>query len=59
MGPSTILIKDEEDLMVRWLLANAKKVFPMNKMTVCEAVGNIIKNDDDVHKFRNGMPAKK
>ncbi|XP_031358776.1 uncharacterized protein LOC116182378 [Photinus pyralis] len=59
MGPPTILSKEEEDLLVRWLLANAKKGFPINKTSLCETVCEIIKNDDRVHKFRDGVPGKK
>lgn len=51
MDTPTILTKDEEDLLVRWLIANAKKGFPMNKMTLCETLRDIIKNDDRVHKL--------
>ncbi|XP_074038692.1 uncharacterized protein [Leptinotarsa decemlineata] len=59
MGPSTILTEDEEELLVRWLLASAKKGFPINKTALCETVKDIMKDDERIHKFRDGMPGKK
>lgn len=59
MGPSTILTKDEEELICKWIFANAKKGIPINKKTLMLTVGEIINNDKRKNPFKNGVPGEK
>lgn len=59
MGPSTMLTPEEEDLIVRWIVANAKKGFPVKRRTLIETVQNIVTDDDRETKFHNNKPGQK
>lgn len=59
MGPSTVLTDDEENILVRWILACAKKGFPLNKKLLCETVHDIIKSDGRPNPFKDGLPGIK
>lgn len=54
MGPSTVLSTEEEDMLSRYIVANAKKRFPINKQTLIETVQNIV--SEDQRPFTNNKP---
>lgn len=41
MGPSTILSKTEEDILVKWLLSMAERYFPVSKGSLKDSVQKI------------------
>lgn len=45
MGPATVLSHQDETLLERYIVANAKIGFPLNKRTLVETVQNIVTED--------------
>lgn len=58
MGPSSILTEEEEQLLIRWITACAKKGFPLSKRLLCETVQDIVKTDNRSTPFNDGLPGK-
>lgn len=56
MGPKTILTSEEEDLLVYFIVAKTKKVFPLQKRKLLETVQNIITEDGRETPFKNNKP---
>ena len=59
MGPKTYLSEAEEQLLITWIHANAKKGFPMKRRTLMDTVSDIILEDQRPTPFKNGIPGKK
>ncbi|KAF9411724.1 hypothetical protein HW555_009553 [Spodoptera exigua] len=59
MGPITVLSKDQEDILVRWLLALAEKHFPIPKDCLQDSVQKIISDQKISNPFANNRPGKK
>ncbi|KAF2883014.1 hypothetical protein ILUMI_23152 [Ignelater luminosus] len=58
-GPSTILTNAEEELLVLWLKAMAKKGIPVSVRQVQDAVQQIIQEDNRKTSFTNDRPGRK
>lgn len=58
MGPP-ILTPQEEMLLTRWIIANAKKGIPLTKERLLETVSQIIQVDGRKNPFNNGKPGRK
>ncbi|XP_049786324.1 uncharacterized protein LOC126188757 [Schistocerca cancellata] len=54
MGPSSVLTEAEENLLVSWIHANAKKGFPIKQRTLYETVA-----DGRPTPFKDGRPGEK
>ena len=59
MGPATILTTAEESLLCKWIIANAKKGFPVNRRILKETVAKIIADDKRKTPFTDGVPGDK
>ncbi|XP_049886788.1 uncharacterized protein LOC126381335 [Pectinophora gossypiella] len=59
MGPSTILSRDEESLLVQWLLAMADRHCPVGKEQLIDSVQHILKTDKRENPFTNDRPGRK
>ncbi|KAF9405327.1 hypothetical protein HW555_013897 [Spodoptera exigua] len=59
MGPITVLSKDQEDILVRWLLALAEKHFPISKDYLQDSVQKIIADQKISNPLTNNRPGKK
>lgn len=59
MGPPTILTPNEETLLKTWILAMAKKGFPVNKEMVIDTVKHIMESDARPNPFKDNKPGKK
>ncbi|XP_063217115.1 uncharacterized protein LOC134527954 [Bacillus rossius redtenbacheri] len=59
MGPSSILSEAEENLLVCWIHAYAKKGFPIKRITLFETVRDIVLSDQRPTPFKDGQPGIK
>lgn len=61
MGPSTYLTEGEENLLVSWIFACAKKGFPIKRSTLCDTVKDILSDDTTGRKtpFVDNRPGRK
>lgn len=59
MGRDTYLTERKENLLVQYLIANAKKGIPLKKLTLMETVKNIIDEDGRKTPFKNNRPGRK
>ncbi|XP_030020789.2 uncharacterized protein LOC115440557 isoform X1 [Manduca sexta] len=57
MGPSTVLTKDEEDLLEKWLIAD--QPFPLTKDNILDSVQKIIIDQKRKNPFTNNRPSRK
>lgn len=55
-GKTTVLSHQEETLLERYIVANAKIGFPLNKRTLVETVQNIVTEDKKPNPFTNNRP---
>lgn len=56
MGLATVLSTAEEDILQRFVVANAKKGFPINERALTETVQNIVTEDQRPNPFTNNRP---
>lgn len=59
MGRSTYFSTNEENLLVKYIIANAKKGIPINRQTLVATAKKILDDDKRVTPFKNNMPGKK
>lgn len=59
MGPSPTLNIQYEELLVNWIIAIAKKGFPIIKYDLLTSVSKLVKDLNIPNKFVNGRPGKK
>ncbi|XP_063625003.1 uncharacterized protein LOC134796734 [Cydia splendana] len=59
MGPQTIFTPEEEDILVKWLVAMSEKHFPINRQLLTESVQKIILDQGKANPFTNNKPGKK
>lgn len=59
MGPQTILTAEEEDILVKWLVAMSEKHFPINRQLLTESVQKITLDQGKANPFTNNKPGKK
>lgn len=59
MGPSTILKEEEEDLLVKWILAAAERRFPVSKEQLLDSVQRIVSEKNISTPFTDNRPGKK
>ncbi|XP_072375131.1 uncharacterized protein [Diabrotica undecimpunctata] len=57
-GPASYLTKEEESILVKWIVTCKKKGFPRRIEDVQHSVQNIIKNANRVTPFPDGLPGK-
>lgn len=57
MGPQTSLTK-EEDVLENYILAMAKKGFPLHRDNLMNSLGKIMKETKREHLFPNGRPGE-
>lgn len=58
MGPPTVLTPHEEELLCRWIIAMAKKGFPINKENLLHTVYDIISKDNRPIVFKDNLPGR-
>lgn len=56
MGPKTVLTDEEEDILVRYIVAKAKKGFPLHKRNLVDTVQKIVTEDQRQTPFTNNKP---
>ena len=59
MGPNTVLTKEEEDVLVKWLMDLTKCGFPQRKQDLLNAVEKIVTAEGRKTPFRNNKPGEK
>lgn len=59
MGPPSILTTQEESLLKTWIIAMAKKGFPVNKEMVVDTVKKIITEENRPNPFKDNTPGRK
>lgn len=59
MGPATFLTPQEEHLICKWIMAMAKKGFPVNKENLVQTVQDIITKDNRRTVFKDNAPGRK
>lgn len=59
MGRSTYFTTNEDDLLVKYIIANAKKGIPINRRALLETVKKKLDDDKRVTPFKNNTPGKK
>lgn len=55
-GPSSVLTKEEEGMLVKWILECSKKGFPRRKEDVQLSVKNFLEVDGRPNPFKNNFP---
>lgn len=60
MGPSTELSKMEEEVLVKWILAMARKGFPVHKRNLLITVQKLVRDSEKPKRFfsDNGLPGR-
>lgn len=58
MGPSTILTLEEEQVLEDWLIAMARRGFPVHRSNLLQTVQKIVKENNRDNCFRDGMPGR-
>jgi len=59
MGPNTILSFNEEDKIVKWILAKAKVGFPVHPENIKDSIQKILKSFPRKNPFNDDRPGKK
>ncbi|XP_073957399.1 uncharacterized protein [Choristoneura fumiferana] len=59
MGPSTVLTKEEEDILEKWILALSERHIPLTKDSLLDSVQKIINDQNRPNPFTNNRPSKK
>lgn len=57
MGPATIFLPEEEDLLVKWVLQMAKSGFPISKENFLSSVSKL--SQELKKPFKNNIPGRK
>jgi hypothetical protein len=58
-GPSTVLTKNEEETLVKWIKDCCRKGFPRRKLDVQLSVAHFIKKANRKNPFKDGIPGNK
>lgn len=58
IGPDTILTKEEENLLVKWIFHIANCGFPTTRLQLIDSVQLLIKNLKRPNTFTNGRPGR-
>lgn len=58
MGPATILTKQEEDLLEKWLLGLCRKGFPVVKRMLLDSVKKTLDLAQRPSPFNNNLPRR-
>lgn len=58
IGPETVLKKEEESLLVKWMFHVVKCGFPITKEALLESVQMLLRQMDHVTPFTNGKPGR-
>lgn len=58
IGPDTVLSKEEENLLVKWMLHVASLGFPVTKIQLLDSVEILIKKLHRPNAFTNGRPGR-
>lgn len=58
MGPDTVLKKEEENLLVQWILTMAKAGFPLTKTELLDSVQHLIQELKRKNPFVHNRPGK-
>ncbi|KAG5890348.1 hypothetical protein JTB14_032878 [Gonioctena quinquepunctata] len=59
MGPPTMLTKQEEDRLEKWIIDKAKLGFPMHQDDVKDAVQRVLKDMKRPNPFKHDRPGNK
>lgn len=59
MGPNTILSLNEEDKIVKWILAKAKVGFPVHPENIKDSIQKVLKSFPRKNPFNDDRPGKK
>lgn len=59
MGPSSILMKEEENILVKWLFAMSERHCPVAKEQLLDSVQAIVKLNNKQTPFTDGRPGRK
>ena len=59
MGPPTILIEEEESMIVTWIIEKARIGYPMHPKLVKSAIQNVLKKAPRPNPFTNNLPGEK
>lgn len=59
IGADTVLTKEEENLLVKWIFHVSQCGFPITKQQLIDSVQILVKNLDRENNFNNGRPGRK
>lgn len=57
-GPSAVLTKGEEDMLVKWIIDSSRKGFPRRKEDVQQSVKKFLDDEKRPNPFKNNLPGK-
>ncbi|CAG4974201.1 unnamed protein product [Colias eurytheme] len=57
-GHATVLTKDEEELIVKWVLHMADIGFPVSKEELLLSVGKLVRELNRANPFKDGIPGR-
>ena len=59
MGPETVLTKEEELNLVKWILELSKRGYPVSRDQLLDSVAKLVSTLKRPNKFSNGRPGNK